>query len=291
MPRGSTANRGGYRRKHSRVTEAAERIELRALLKRKAVPSNELRARAEKTTFVLHDLSKLLHHARFRDMCTVELQARGCMVAPATGDRRLTSRCDSCRALVGCHASSSARTLKTRRPRLRGRLFLVLGVVYCRSRKTLNRRRTRGGPPAPGSFRGPSPPPTHTAPQRSSTRDSADPVYLLLAWCATTELLQSRVSGDGSCPGRLEPLCSPALLSECLSAELGVKLCQKVTCVYEPPVAHGGRGVATQSETRHCRIVQTTISREEPESFRQKKRGAVDPSCEAYVSCGRSPFF
>ena len=65
----------------------------------------------------------------------------------------------------------------------------------------------------------PPPPPhththTHTAPQRSSTGDSADPVWLLLAGCASTVPLKSRVSGNGSCPGRLEPLCSPALLSE-----------------------------------------------------------------------------
>ena len=104
-------------------------------------------------------LTELLHDARFRDMCTVELQAQGYMVAPATGDRRqINLSLRFLPRLVGCHASSSARTspcaLKTRRPRLRGRLFLVLGVVYCRPRKTLNRRRTRGGPPAAGSCRG-----------------------------------------------------------------------------------------------------------------------------------------
>ena len=101
-------------------------------------------------------LTELLHDARFRDMCTVELQAQGYMVAPATGDRRqINLSLRFLPRLVGCHASS-ARTspcaLKTRRPRLRGRLFLVVGVVYCHPRKTLNRRRTRGGPLAAGAI-------------------------------------------------------------------------------------------------------------------------------------------
>ena len=86
MPRASTAKRGGYRRKHSRVTEAAGRIELRALLERKAALSNELRARAEKTTLCCTKLTELLHDARFRDICTVELQAQGYMMAPAAED-------------------------------------------------------------------------------------------------------------------------------------------------------------------------------------------------------------
>ena len=63
----------------------AGRIELRAFLERKAAPSNELRARAEKTTLCYTKLTELLDDARFRDICTVELQAQGYMMVPATG--------------------------------------------------------------------------------------------------------------------------------------------------------------------------------------------------------------
>ena len=46
MPRGSTANKGGYRRKHSRVTEAAWRIEIRLCFARTQSGSFERAARS-----------------------------------------------------------------------------------------------------------------------------------------------------------------------------------------------------------------------------------------------------
>ena len=91
---------------------------------------------------------------------------------------------------------------------------------WCSASCTVARRRTRGGA-APRSS------PQHHRGVPLGIPQT--PVLLLLAGCATTGPLKSRVSSDGSCPGRLEALCSPPLLSECLSAELGVMLCQNVT--------------------------------------------------------------